>query len=60
KQILGARRIRLYADGGSRQHEALRQFAEESENIFYPITLLKNHKDVSIFVDRITGSELTK
>jgi len=60
KHILGARRIRLYADGGSRQHEALRQFAEESENVFYPITLLKNHKDVSILIDRNTGSELSK
>lgn len=60
KHILGASKIRLYADGGSRQHEALRQFVEESENIFYPITLLKNHKDVSILVDSNTGSELNK
>lgn len=56
--ILSAKKIRLYADGGSRQHEALRQFAEEQPNVRYPITLLRDHSDVEIVVDRNTGSEL--
>lgn len=60
KHILSSNQIKLFADGGSRQHEALRQFAEEPENIFYPITLLKSHSDVSIVVDANTGSELVK
>lgn len=56
--ILAAKRIRLFADGGSRQHEALRQFVEEPVNVRYPITLLKDHPDVRILVDQNTGSEL--
>lgn len=60
KHILAANQIRLFADGGSRQHEALRQFVEEPENVFYPITLLKSHPDVSIIIDRNTGSEFAK
>ncbi len=60
KHILAAKQIRLFADGGSRQHEALRQFVEEPENVFYPLTLLKSHSDVSIVIDQNTGSELNK
>lgn len=59
RHILGAQSIRLYADGGSRQHEALRQFAYQSPDVSYPITLLKDHADVEIVVDQNTGSELT-
>lgn len=58
KHILAAKQIRLFADGGSRQHEAIRQFVEEEESVLYPITLLKSHPDVSILVDTNTGSEL--
>jgi len=58
KHILAAKQIRLFADGGSRQHEAIRQFVEEEESVLYPITLLKSHPDVSILVDANTGSEL--
>lgn len=58
KHILAAKQVRLFADGGSRQHEAIRQFVEEKESVLYPITLLKSHPDVTILVDANTGSEL--
>jgi glucosamine-6-phosphate deaminase len=58
KHILNSKSIRLFADGGTRQHEALRQFVEGPETVHYPITLLRNHTDIKIFVDSLTGSEL--
>ena len=60
KHILNSKRIRLFADGGSRQHEAIKQFVEGPESVRYPITLLRNHADVKIVVDELTGSELSK
>lgn len=60
KHILNSNSIRLFADGGSRQHEAIKQFVEGPETVRYPITLLRNHPDVKIVVDELTGSELVK
>jgi glucosamine-6-phosphate deaminase len=60
KHILASRKIRLFADGGSRQHEAIRQFVSGLETVSYPITLLHKHEDVLIVVDENTGSELKK
>jgi len=60
KHILNSKSIRLFADGGSRQHEAIKQFVEGPESVRYPITLLRNHTDVKIVVDELTGSELSK
>lgn len=59
KHILESKSIRLYADGGSRQHEALRQFAFGTPTVLYPITLLISHPDVRIIVDENTGAGLS-
>lgn len=59
KHILSARRIRLFADGGSRQREALRRFIEGPETVYFPITLLRSHSDVKIVIDKNTAEGLT-
>lgn len=59
KHILESKSIRLYADGGTRQHEALRQFAFGTPTVLYPITLLNSHPDVRIVVDENTGAGLS-
>ena len=56
KHILSSKSIRLFADGGTRQHEALLQFADGPISVMYPITLLKKHNDVKIVVDELTGA----
>lgn len=58
KHILNAAKIRLFADGGSRQREALRKFMEGPESVYFPISLLRSHQDVKITIDKNTSEGL--
>jgi glucosamine-6-phosphate deaminase len=51
RELLGARRVRLYTDGGSWKQTILRilLFAEPTTD--YPVTLVHGHPDVHIVVD---------
>lgn len=57
RQILSARRIRLFCDGGQWQQEALRRALRGPVDVGYPVTLLRHHTDVAIIADRITAAE---
>jgi len=51
RELLGARRIRLYTDGGAWKQTILRilLFAEPTTD--YPVTLVHGHRDVRVVVD---------
>lgn len=54
KQILGARRIRLYCDGGLWQQTVLRAALFLEPTVEYPVTLIRDHPDWQIVADRLT------
>ncbi|MGI9862260.1 hypothetical protein SDD30_12855 [Moorella naiadis] len=55
KEILAARRIRLYADGGEWQRFAVRMALAGPVCIEYPVTLLQEHPDAAIITDTETA-----
>jgi glucosamine-6-phosphate deaminase len=55
RDILAARRIRLYCQGGAWQRTILRIALLGEEDVDYPITLLQNHPDYGIITDRNTA-----
>lgn len=55
KEIFGARRIRLYCQGGSWQRTVLRIAVMAEERVDYPVTLLQKHPDISILTDEDTA-----
>ena len=55
RDILAARRIRLYCPGGAWQRAVLRTVLLGEEDVTYPATLLKGHADVAIFADSDTA-----
>lgn len=54
KQILGARRIRLYCDGGLWQQTVLRAALFLEPTVEYPVTLIRDHPDWQIVADHLT------
>ena len=58
KQILGARRIRLYCDGGLWQQTALRAALCLEPTVEYPVTLIRDHPDWQIVADRLTVGDI--
>lgn len=54
KQLLGARRMRLYCDGGAWQRTALRAALFLEPTVDYPATLVRGHRDWQIVADRAT------
>jgi glucosamine-6-phosphate deaminase len=56
RQILSARRIRLFCDGGVWQQEAVRRAVAGPVDVSYPVTLLRQHADVTITADRVTAA----
>lgn len=54
KQVLGARRIRLYCDGGVWQRTALRAALFLEPTVEYPCSLMRDHPDWQIVADRVT------
>lgn len=55
KDILAARRIRLYCQGGVWQRTALRMALFGAEDVAYPVTLLRSHPDFAIVTDENTA-----
>jgi glucosamine-6-phosphate deaminase len=59
--ILAARRIRLYCQGGVWQRHVLRlalfgsPYPPDGEDVDYPVTLLRNHPDLAIVTDENTA-----
>ncbi len=54
KQLLGARRMRLYCDGGIWQRTALRAALFLEPTVEYPVSLIREHPDWQIVADPIT------
>lgn len=55
KDILAARRLRLYCAGGQRQQTVLRIALLGEEDVDYPVTLAQGHPDYEIITDRETA-----
>ena len=51
RELLAARRIRLYTDGGPWKQTILRILLFADATVDYPVTLVQDHADVHIFVD---------
>ena len=51
RELLGAKRIRLYTDGGSWKQTILRILLFAEPTVDYPVTLVRDHPDVEIVVD---------
>lgn len=56
RDILSARRIRLYCPGGAWQRAVLRQAALGEESVACPVTLLQSHPDYILYADRETAA----
>lgn len=54
RQLLGARRIRLYCDGGLWQQTALRAALFLEPAVEYPVSLIRDHPDWQIVADPVT------
>lgn len=55
RDILAARRIRLYCTGGSWQRTVLRVALLSEPDLDYPVTLLRDHPDYAIIADLDTA-----
>ncbi len=55
RDILAARRIRLYCQGGAWQRTVLRIALMGDEDVDYPVTLLQGHPDYTIITDQNTA-----
>ncbi len=56
RDILAARRIRLYCQGGMWQRSILRVALMGDEDVDYPVTLLQSHPDYAIVADVETAT----
>lgn len=56
KDLLAAKRIRMYCVGGRWQQTVVRISMFGEESVRYPATLLKKHPDYAMIVDEITAS----
>jgi glucosamine-6-phosphate deaminase len=57
-QVLGARRIRLYCDGGGWQREALAQALYGRVSVDFPVTLAQRHPDAAVVASIETAAPL--
>lgn len=51
RQLLGAKRIRLYLEGGAWKQTILRELVFSDPTVDYPVTLVRDHPDVEVVVD---------
>ena len=54
-ELLGARRIRLYTDTGAWKQTILRIILFAEPTVEHPATLVSEHPDVAIVVDRASA-----
>lgn len=59
RELLGARQLTLYADGGVWQRTALRKAVAGERDETYPVTLLTSRMICRIVTDRLTASPIT-
>ncbi|MDQ3890172.1 MAG: hypothetical protein M3312_06425 [Actinomycetota bacterium] len=55
RELLGAERIRLYTDGGAWKQTILRILLFAEPTVDYPVTLVQDHPDVHVVVDRASA-----
>lgn len=55
RELLGARRIRLYTETGSWKRTILRILLFSEPDVDYPATLVQGHPDVEVVVDRASA-----
>jgi glucosamine-6-phosphate deaminase len=55
-ELLAARRIRLYTDGGAWKQTILRILLFCAPTVDYPVTLVRDHPDVHVIVDAETAA----
>ncbi|HVC25678.1 MAG TPA: hypothetical protein VND23_07970 [Acidimicrobiales bacterium] len=51
RQLLAAKRIRLYLEGGAWKQTILRELVFSEPTVDYPVTLVRDHPDVEVVVD---------
>ncbi len=51
RQLLSAKRIRLYLEGGAWKRTILRELVFSEPTVDYPVTLVRDHPDVEVVVD---------
>lgn len=56
RELLAARRIRLYTDGGAWKQTILRILLFAEPTVDYPATLVRSHPDVAIVVDAASAA----
>jgi glucosamine-6-phosphate deaminase len=58
REIMAARRVRLFCDGGVWQRHALARAVQGPEGVDYPVSLLRRHPDLAIVADAVTAASL--
>jgi len=56
RDLLAARRIRLYTDGGAWKQTILRILLFAEPTVEYPVTLVHDHQDVAVIVDAASAA----
>jgi glucosamine-6-phosphate deaminase len=56
RELLSARRIRLYCEGGAWKQTILRQLVFSQPTVDYPVTLVRDHPDVEVVTDAASAS----
>jgi glucosamine-6-phosphate deaminase len=56
RELLGARKLRLYTDGGAWKQTILRILLFAPPTVDYPVTLVRDHPDVHIVVDSASAA----
>lgn len=51
RELLSARRIRLYCEGGAWKQTILRELVFSEPTVDYPVTLVRDHPDVEVVTD---------
>jgi glucosamine-6-phosphate deaminase len=58
RDILAARKIRLYCAGGARHSAVFRTAVAGEVSVEYPVTLIQGHPDVVIHTDEATAQPI--
>jgi glucosamine-6-phosphate deaminase len=56
RELLGARRVRLYTDGGAWKQTILRILLFAEPTVEYPVTLVQDHPDVHVICDAASAA----
>lgn len=58
RDILGARKIRLYCAGGERHRAVFRRAVAGPVEVEYPVTLVQDHRDAEVVTDEATARSI--